>query len=328
VENAVRLCRAQRGFIFRANGELYELAVDYNAPPAFKEWTRDFPIRAGDGSVVGRVARERRTVQIHDAQVDKEWRGRNVGAPGIDDVRTLLGVPMLREGTLIGVFAMWRAEGGALPDKHVELVTTFADQAVIAIENVRLLQELQARTRELGRSVEELTALGEVSRAVTATLDVDAVLQTVVSRAAQLASADGGSIFEYEEATEDFRLRATHNYEAELTVALRAMPIRMGEGMIGRAAEVREPMQVPDIVREGAYQSRFRDILLRMGYRAMLAVPLVREDQVIGALAVHRKVPEEFSPEVIELLRTFATQSALAIQNARLFPEIEDNGRH
>src|SRR5262249_2050182 len=105
------------------------------------------------------------------------------------------------------------------------------------------------------------------------------------------------------------------------------MPIRMGEGMIGRAAEVREPMQVPDIVREGAYQSRFRDILLRMGYRAMLAVPLVREDQVIGALSVNRKAPGEFPLEVIELLRTFATQSALAIQNARLFREIEEKGR-
>src|SRR5262249_13184322 len=158
------------------------------------------PIRAGDGSVVGRVAVERRTVQILDAQADPDWRHRNVGAPGMDVIRTLLGVPMLREQVLIGVFAMRRSEVRPFTDKQIELVTTFADQAVIAIENVRLLSELQERTRALTRSVEELTALGEVSRAVSATLDVDTVLQTVVSRASQLAAAEGGSIFEYDEA--------------------------------------------------------------------------------------------------------------------------------
>jgi signal transduction histidine kinase len=105
------------------------------------------------------------------------------------------------------------------------------------------------------------------------------------------------------------------------------MPIRFGEGLMGRAAEQREPMQVPDIRHEGAYQSRLRDMLLRMGYRALLAVPLLREDQVIGALTVNRREPGEFPPEVVELLQTFATQSALAIQNARLFREVEEKGR-
>jgi signal transduction histidine kinase len=158
---------------------------------------------------------------------------------------------------------------------------------------------------------------------VSATLDVETVLQTVVSRASQLAAADGGSIFEYDEGTQEFRLRATHAYAPELAAALQETPVRMGEGVIGGAAARQEPMQVPDIAREGAYQTRFRDILLRMGYRALVAVPLIREGQVIGALSVNRNAPGEFSPEVIELLRTFATQSALAIQNARLFRELE-----
>src|SRR5262249_5258253 len=161
------------------------------------------------------------------------------------------------------------------------------------IENVRLFQELQARTRELGRSVEELRALGEVSRAVSATLDVETVLQTVVSHASRLAAADGGAMLEYDEASEEFRLRATHNLEPELAGALQTMPIRMGEGTLGSAAARQEPMQVPDIMREGVYQSRFREVLLRLGYRALLAVPLVREDHVIGALSVNRKAPGE-----------------------------------
>ena len=233
----------------------------------------------------------------------------------------------MREGVPLGALMVRRAEVRPFSEKQIKLLETFAAQAVIAIENVRLFQELEARTRDLARSVEQLQALGAVGQAVSSTLDLDTVLQTVVSRASQLAAADGGSIFEYDEATGEFRLRATHGYAPELVVALQTMPIRMGEGVLGSAAEQREPMQVADIAREGAYRSRFRDVLLRTGYRALLAVPLVREDQVIGALSVNRKAPGEFPPEVIELLRTFATQSALAIQNARLFQELGDKGQ-
>jgi signal transduction histidine kinase len=209
-------------------------------------------------------------------------------------------------------------------EQQIALLQTFADQAVIAIENARLFTELQTRTNELTRSVEQLTALGEVGRAVSSTLDVETVLQTIVSRARQLAGAEGGSIYEYDEGAEEFRLRATHNFDLELVEAARAMPLRRGEGVIGAAAERGEPVQVPDIAQAVAYQSRFRDTLLRMGYRSLLAVPLMREERVIGALSVSRKMAGEFGPEVVELLRTFATQSALAIQNARLFREIAD----
>jgi signal transduction histidine kinase len=234
---------------------------------------------------------------------------------------------MMRDGSPIGAITVDRRDGRAFSPKQIALLETFAAQAVIAIENVRLFQELDARTRDLARSVEQLQALGAVGQAVSSTLDLDTVLQTVVSRASQLAAADGGSIHEYDEATREFRLRATHGYEPELVEALRMMPIRVGEGMIGSAAARREPMQVADIALEGSYRSRFRDVLLRTGLRALLAVPLVREDQVIGALSVNRKAPGEFPPEVIELLRTFATQSALAIQNARLFQELGDKSQ-
>ena len=169
--------------------------------------------------------------------------------------------------------------------------------------------------------------MGEVSRAVSATLDLETVLNTVVSRASQLSGADAGSIFEYDEASREFRLRAAHHYDPAVVEAAQRTPLHLGEGLMGRAAEQREAIQVPDIAIEGAYESRLRDVLLRTGYRAILAVPLIREDQIIGALTVNRRAPGAFAPELIELLKTFATQSALAIQNARLFHEIADKGR-
>ena len=157
---------------------------------------------------------------------------------------------MLREGALIGVIVIRRTEVQPFTDKQIELVTTFADQAVIAIENVRLFQELQARTRELARSVEELKALGEVSQAVSSRLDLQTVLTTIVDRAVQLSGASGGVIYEYDEATQEFHLRASHGVEEELIEALRTARIRLGEGAIGTAAATHAPVQVPDMLDE------------------------------------------------------------------------------
>jgi signal transduction histidine kinase len=172
--------------------------------------------------------------------------------------------------------------------------------------------------------VEELTALGDVSRALSSTLDLDAVLQTIVTRASQLAGTDACSVFEYNEATEAFQLRATNNLDAEVVALARQTPTRKGEGVQGRMVVTRQPVQVPDIADEDAYRGPLRDILLRTGTRAVLAVPMLRENELIGGLTVNKRTPGEFSPAVIELLTTFATQSALAIQNARLFREIEE----
>ncbi len=326
--SATRLCDALYSLVFRFDGATITLVADDGClPPERLEAIRSaYPAPPGRKSVAAQAILERRVIAIADAQSGSEYPHFAERAKAIG-YRSMVSVPMLRGDTAIGAINVVRVEAMPFTDTQIELLKTFADQAVIAIENVRLFQELEARTRELSRSVQELTALGEVSRAVSATLDVDTVLQTVVSHASRLANAEGGSIFEYDEATQEFQLRATHDYAPELAEALQATPIRMGEGVIGGAAARQEPMQVPDIVREGAYQARFREILLRTGYRALLAVPLVREGQVIGALSVNRKAPGEFPPEVIELLRTFATQSALAIQNARLFRELEAKSR-
>ena len=231
---------------------------------------------------------------------------------------------MLRDGDPIGAISVTRREAVPFTDKQIALLQTFADQAVIAIENVRLFKELEARTGELTRSVEQLTALGEISQAVSSTLDVETVLETIVARASQLAGADGCAIYEYDDATEAFHIRATHNLDPVLVATLRASPLRKGEGAMGRAAETREPTQVADIAAPGAYQSHIRDTLMAAGYRALLSVPLLREGEIIGSLSLNRRAPGEFPPEVVEVLKTFATQSALAIQNARLFREIAD----
>ena len=234
---------------------------------------------------------------------------------------------MLREGGPIGAILVARDQIAPFSEKEIDLLRMFADQAVIAIENVRLFNELRVRTAELTRSVEQLTALSEVSRAVSSTLDVEAVLDTIVSRASQLAGADGCSIYEYDEGSEQFHLRATHNLDAAFVEAIRAVPLRRGEGLMGRAAETREPVEIPDITEPEAYRSGVRDALLRFGYRALLSVPLLREEQIIGSLSFNRKAPGAFPPEVIDVLKTFATQSALAIQNARLFREIADKSQ-
>jgi GAF domain-containing protein len=325
IENATRLCGANSGAILRQEGEVLRHAVSYNLPPEFKDFRERYPIRPGRGTVSGRVALERRTVHIPDVLADPEYdpESARLGGHG-----TLLGVPMLREGTLLGVIVIRRTEVRPFTEKQIELVTTFADQAVIAIENVRLFQELQARTGELARSVEELKALGEVGQAVGSTLDLETVLTTVVGRAVQLSGTDGGVIYEYDAPTQEFHLRAAHRMEEELVEVIRAAPIRLGEGATGRAAATRAPVQIPDI-REGEQlgATRIRSVLARLGYRSALAVPLLLEQRTMGALTVWRTEVGTFPEEVVNLLQTFAAQSVLAIQNARLFREIEEKSR-
>jgi signal transduction histidine kinase len=271
---------------------------------------------------------ERAIIHIPDVRSDPTYGLRVIQDAGW---RTGLGVPLLREGAAIGAVGMWRRDVRPFSDGQIELLKTFAHQAVIAIENVRLFNELQARTGELTRSVSELTALGEVSRALSSTLDLETVLQTIVLRANELAGTAGCNIWEYDEPREQFQLRASHYADERDAAILRASgrvtTIRRGQGVTTRVMERREPVQIADIAIARAYESPIRQPLIDAGHRALLGVPLVSEDEVIGVLAVTRKTPGEFEPETVRLLTTFATQSSLAIQNARLFREIEDKSR-
>jgi signal transduction histidine kinase len=201
-------------------------------------------------------------------------------------------------------------------------VTTFADQAVIAIQHVHLFQELQTRTTDLAQSVDELKALGEVSQAVSASLDLRTVLTSVVSHAVRLSGSDNGGIYEYDEQTQALLLRATNKLSTELIEAIEEVRIPLSDTVVGRTIANREPVQIADILAEKDYP--LRDILARMETRALLGVPLIREETVLGALIVGRKVSGQFPKEIVDLLQTYATQSVLAIQNARLFRDIQE----
>ena len=322
-ENAARLCDSTDSQIYRVDGDMLERLAVYGPmsvdPAPRRRFTR--------GSPTGRAVTDRQTIHVHD--VAAELEGEYPDAPQrITGTRTIVATPLMREGIPIGVINIRRTEVRPFSDRQIKLLETFAAQAVIAIENVRLFKELDERTNELTRSVGELRALGEVGQAVSSTLDLETVLSTIASHAVQLSDTDCGVIYEYDESKQVFDLRASHRMETEAVETLRAAPIHLGEGATGRAATLRVPVQVSDISSEREYTgARARPLLIRLGYRSALSVPLLREQQIMGALTVWRRQIGEFKPEVINLLQTFATQSVLAIQNARLFREIEDKSR-
>jgi len=325
-ERAVKLCDAEVSVVSRVDGAVIRLAAVHGMTEAGVEAVgRVFPMKVSEQTVTSRTVRRRAIVHVDDVLAEPGYVWADVARAG--RFRGALGVPMLSEGEVIGAIFVAREQPGLFTDRQVELLKTFADQAVIAVQNVQLFKQLEARTQQLTRSVGELKALGEVGRAVSSTLDLETVLGTIVSRATQLAGVDGGAIYEYDEAREEFHLHTAESLPEELAAALLMSPIRKGEGVLGRLAVIGEPVQMPDIADEASYQSRVREILIRLGYRSLLAVPLLREDRLLGGLAVLRKQVGAFAPDDIELLTTFATQSALAIQNARLFREIEQKGR-
>jgi signal transduction histidine kinase len=326
--SAVRLLRGYSGVMTRLAGDQIELAALTSTDDAGDAATRAaFPQSHQSDGLHAQATRDRAPINITDAQTDpraSEAVRANARARGN---RSWVIVPLLRHDEAVGTLAVTRREPGGFTDDEIALLKTFADQAVIAIENARLLTELQARTQELSRSVGELQALGEVGQAISSTLDLETVLTTIVSRAVQLSALDGGVVFEYDEGTEEFVQRAGTDPGGALAEARRTTRIRKGEGVLGRTAITLEPIQVPDITVPAAYEGRLREILVESGVRAILAVPMVREGRLIGCLGVTRNQPGEFPADTIELLRTFATQSALAIQNARLFHEIGDKSR-
>ncbi len=211
-------------------------------------------------------------------------------------------------------------------DELEALADQFNDMAGRLQESYADLEKkVDSRTQELARSVQELQALGEVSQTVNSTLDVDTVLTTIVAKAVQLSGTEAGAIYVFDEARQEFELRATHGMDAAMTAALRDQRIPTGERRIARATAQRSPLQIPDLLEEP--YSPVLEIVIRAGYRAMLVLPLLRPDRIVGALVVRRRAPGEFSRDIIDLLETFADQSVLAIQNARLFREIEEKGR-
>jgi signal transduction histidine kinase len=324
-ENAARLCNATDAHIFRIDGPVLWLAASFGSNPII---SAQESIPMSRNSAIGRAMIDRQTIHVHDlaAEVETVFPGSKTYQQRFG-TRTMVATPLLREGSPIGAILIRRLQVHPFSDQQIDLLKTFADQAVIAIENVRLFQELRTRTQELLQSVEELQALGEVSQAVSSTLDLQTVLTSIVAHAVQLSGTDGGAIYEYDASTQQFYLCTTHQMQDELIAALRASPIRLGEGALGQAVAAREPVQVSDIPDGGLHLERLRALLVQCGFRAVLAIPILREEHIIGGLVVRRKSPGEFPAKLVKLMQTFAAQSALAIQNARLFRELEAKGQ-
>ena len=323
-ESAARLCDADHVWLFRREGDTYRWAASYGhekeAHERIKQHTLRLRLSPERGSVVGRTVLEGRPVHVTDVLADPEYT--QTESQKLARYRTLLGAPLLREGVPIGVITLQRLDVRPFTDKQVELLQTFADQAVIAIENVRLFDEVQARTRELTQSVEELRALGEVTQAVSSTLDLQTVLDTIVAKAAQLSGTEAGVIYVFDEGSGQFQLRATYGMTPTMIAVMREHHADFSEA-VRLATQRREPDQIADL----QPSSRANELVIGQGYRARLVVPLLAPDQIVGALVVRRKTLGEFPASTVDLLKTFAAQSVLAIQNARLFSEIEEKSR-
>jgi signal transduction histidine kinase len=319
-ESAARLCDAEEVVILRPAGDrLVRVA-------AHGTWATGIDLAGGfvldRGSVSGRSMVDRQTLHIRDLAVEPEAEYPR----GLDMQRrfghhTMLAAPLMRQAVAIGTICVFRLDVRPFTDQQIGLLETFADQGVIAIENARLFEELQER-------VSELQALGEVGQALSSTLDLEQVLTTIVSNATRLAGADGGVVYEYDEAEGVFEVRAADRMTEDLAGVLRAARFRIGEGAVGRAAAARTPIQIEEAEISDVLTPEVRDRLLAQDLHSVLAVPLLREDRVLGGLVMSRQTPGPFLPEVVSLLQTFATQSALAIDNARLYRALEDASKH
>ncbi len=330
LSNALECCDAKLGMLFSRNGDIFHVAAHRGYPPEVAEMIAKTPDYKAEECGLHYLVKARVASQIEDMRDQRFYKdGHLLTVAAVEQIgaRTALGVPLIKDGEVTGAFVFLRLEKRLFSQKEIDLVTNFAQQAVIAMENARLLDELQTRQMELARSVDELRSLGEVGKAVNATLDMGQVLQTVLENACKMAYAGGGTIYVYDIAIDAFQLEAGYNMSEEHIQRVRAQPIRMGDPIVGECGARREVIQHADLTHADGPKSPLVDILLRAGVRAILAMPLIHQDAVIGALVVRRTYPGAFSPETVRLLEAFAAQSAIAVNNARLFKEIEDKSR-
>jgi PAS domain S-box-containing protein len=321
VESAVRLCEADIGNISRPNeaGYFYTQA-HYGFTAQLEEELGPMPLKPGRESVTGRALLERKTVQIVDAQTDPEYKLSK--AQRVGGYRSMIGAPLLREGTPIGVFGLARHSVRPFSDEQMTLLTTFADQAVIAIENVRLFEEVQARTRELSESLQQQIATADVLKVISrSSIDLRRVLDTLVETVARLCRADQALIFRRRDGL--YQLAAVHGLSGEAREFQLAHPLPPDRGtLVGRVELERRAVHIPDVMQDPEYN--YWEGQRKQGFRTMLGAPLLREDSLIGILCINRTCIDPFTPKEIELATTFADQAVIAIENARLFEELRE----
>jgi signal transduction histidine kinase/ActR/RegA family two-component response regulator len=318
-ESARRLCRCQGVQIYLLYGDEFELAATVGLSPEVEHYVAQHPLRRDRKTMAGRVALDRRIHQVTDVLADPAYGRRDVQE--IAGYRTLISAPLILDDEVVGAISLWRTKVEPFDERTTTMLQAFAAQAAAAVRNVHLVRALKARRLELARKVEQLQALSEVGETVSSTLVLDDVLFKIILNAVRFAECDGGSIMEYVEADRCFLARTTYPSSPDLLAGLRRLQIELDETLVGRAAQEGRPIGIPDIAlveRDVHLQLLFED-----GWRSVLAVPVLRAGQIIGAMVVRRKTPGEFTDEIKEFMETFASQSALAVFNARVFRELE-----
>jgi GAF domain-containing protein len=326
VESAVRLCDADNAFVFLQHGEVYRLAASHGFPRRYEEFMKMQSIGRGRGTLVGRTALEAKIVHIPDILADPEYTS-PAAASTRGGYRTMLGVPLLREGSPIGVMAMMRSAARSFSDRQIELMTTFADQAVIAIENVRLFDEVQARTRELGAALEQQTATSEVLQVISGSPgELELVFQAMLENATRLCEASYGTMWLSE--GDCFRTVALHGalpaaYTEQWGGGTLFRP--SSDVPLARAAKTRQPVQVADLRASRAYLEGDPLPVAAVdvaGIRTLVAVPMLKENELVGVIIIYRKEVRPFTDKQIELVSNFAKQAVIAIENTRLLNQL------
>jgi GAF domain-containing protein len=326
VESSVKLCGAHRAIIYRFDGELLRIAAAFNASQEFKEWIERNPIRPGRHTAAARAALERRMIHIPDVLVDPEY---TYGGKNIEKVRTVLGVPILKGNDLLGAMVIYHLEVRPFTDKQIALVETFADQSAIAIENVRLLDELRHRTDDLSETLEQQTATSEVLSVISSSPgELEPVFNAMLTNATRICEANYGNLFLRD--GNIFRAVAVHSKEGH--VDLRDNPVldlRDNPGTpIERVARTKQVVHIPDLRADQSYigkNNRIVPLVEVGGARTLATVPMLKEGELIGAITLYRQEVRPFTDKQIELVQNFAAQAVIAIENTRLLNELRES---
>jgi GAF domain-containing protein/HAMP domain-containing protein len=323
VQTASRLCEADFALIFKLQGDRYEVVAANNAADAYIKHATEHPIPPGRGSLVGRTALERKPVHIPDCLADPEYSATDYQVVG--RYRTMLGVPLLQEGKPIGVIGMTRIAVRPFTDKQIELVTTFADQAVIAIQNVRLFDEVQERTHELTESLEQQTATSEVLEVISSSPgELQPVFKKMLENATRVCGANFGTMNLWDGSR--FNLVASHNVPPEFAAMRQTMPINPHpHAPMATVLRTHTAVHVADLRTSPAYVAGVPNAVALAdiaGARTLVVVPMLKEDELIGVISIFRKEVRPFADKQVALLENFTKQAVIAIENTRLLKEL------